>query len=324
VGGGRDLRSPVGLPRDDEEEHLGRRVGNGTVGGEGDGLVLGVGRGGKPERPPFQGGLHIGACGRVVGERRRGGLEGAGDGDGGGGAECLEVAGGGRVLRGDEIEGSQERRVEPAGAGPAPVGRGIHPRVDEGEGDAARRGVGDEAGPEVLFGPDRQVGPPVVEEAAARTRQVQGKELVDRARRQVAGGCEGGRSCGGGDEEGQVRGAVGHLGDEAAERQHLAQTHGMEPGETAGRARCGRFAQLLAPAGGVLLSAREAVAEDRRGERGEDVARGGPERRARGRPRAQARSRNAFWSGASQKASSFSTSTKRSAARPSPKAVWRG
>jgi hypothetical protein len=96
------------------------------------------------------------------------------------------VAGGGVVLRGDEAEAAQERRVEAARPGAAAVGVGVHPRVDEGERDAAPRRFGDEARPEVLFGPDREVGAPVVEEAAARPGQVEGQELVDRAGGQVA------------------------------------------------------------------------------------------------------------------------------------------
>ena len=114
-------------------------------------------------------------------------------------------------------------------ARPAPEGALRHAPVDEDERNAAPLELEDGVRPDLGFGDEREVRPPVVEEAAHVARRVERHELVHGAGRQAAGD-ELGRGPGaGGDED--VQAAPDQALDHRHERERLADARPVQPGE---------------------------------------------------------------------------------------------
>ena len=127
-----------------------------------------------------------------------------------------------------------------------------HARVDERQRNAAGRAFQDQVGPDLRFGEHGQVGPPVVEEAAPRTR-------AHRAARTDAWRA-GPSRCGG--ELGRGHGAGGE--QERQRRALLAPARPSAAGWRWSRRRWRRGTRRAGPAGRATLGRPEPLAAPRR------------------------------------------------------------
>jgi len=105
----------------------------------------------------------------------------------------LEVAGGGDVrrskfavtrgvggrLREAEIEAAQQRRDGGGDAPPAIEGALRDAAVDQDQGNAALGARHDQVGPQIRFDEEREIGPPMVDEALDEAWRVENHKLVD-------------------------------------------------------------------------------------------------------------------------------------------------
>ena len=255
-GTGGDLGAAVGVTGGDQDEGFcvaGATRGCAAQGGENGGLILGVGGGNKHRLAADQRGAGGGKGLRVGGQRRRCGLERACRARTRC-AKCLQVVRRGIILRGHKVEAGEEIGVQALPAAAAGIGVGVHPGVDKGKRDAAPRCGHNRAGPEVLFRPDRQRRAPVIQKFRQIAGGIQRQELVAGAGGKVRSQNLGRSARGRGDEESRPWGRSGHGRHKAAQGQHLAQTHGMQPDHRAVRARGRRLAQLFAPTVGQFLA----------------------------------------------------------------------
>ena len=147
----------------------------------------------------------------------------------------------------------------------------------------ARAELHDRRRPQLGFDEERDVRPPVAEEAADPGRDVDRRELVDGAR--AASGSR--RSWPGHGDRGEDDRDAG--GDDAVdERQHrvgLADARRMHPGEAAGRPRPRGAAVALAEAGAIFLAARARAARATSGTSGISGKADQPVARRRAPPR---------------------------------------
>ena len=188
-------------------------------------------------------------------------------------AEIADASGIGGRLRQAEIEAAQQRGDHAGDAPPTFEGPLGEPPVDEDQGHAAPGAGHDQVGPEIGLDEEREIGPPMIEEAPHETRRVERHELVDHALRQALLG-EIGRGDG-------ARGAQ-HLEvlladalDQRDHRQQFADAGAVHPDQRARRTRDLALAVALAQARRMLLAALEPVRDERR-------------RKRRSRPRQQA------------------------------------
>ena len=138
-----------------------------------------------------------------------------------------------RRLRKAEIETLEQRRDGFRKTAPARVRALRQPPVDQDQRNVAGRALHDEIGPEVRFREERQVGPPVVEEAGDKARRVERHKLVDGAFGQSALG-ELRRGHGAGCDQHAKPTSPDAL-DQRHHRQHLADAGAMGPDERAAR-----------------------------------------------------------------------------------------
>ena len=137
---------------------------------------------------------------------------------------------GGR-LREAEVEAAQQRR-DGAGNAPPAIERALgEPAVDQDQRHAAPRAGHDQVGPEIGFDEQREIGPPMIEEAPDEARRVERHELVDHARRQALLG-EIGRGDGAGGAQ-HVELLLADALDQRDHRQQLADAGAVHPDQRA-------------------------------------------------------------------------------------------
>ena len=156
---------------------------------------------------------------------------------------------------------------------PAPRRALGEPGVDEHDRHAAPVELGEHVRPDLGFGEQDQVGPPMVEEAAHPPGHVDRQELVHRARRKAPAE-KLGRGAGPGGQE-QVQPPPGQALAEGKEGEGLADARPVQPHERPFGARRGGDAAPLAPPLRVLLAAPGAPEQERDGGRFEK-SRSGP------------------------------------------------
>src|SRR5262249_60991674 len=88
-------------------------------------------------------------------------------------------------LREAEVEAAQQRRDRAGDASPA-IERALgDAAVDQDQGNAALGARHDQIGPQIRFDEEREIGPPMVDEALDEAWRVENYELVDHALRQA-------------------------------------------------------------------------------------------------------------------------------------------
>ena len=161
----------------------------------------------------------------------------------------LEIAGGGDVRRAEiaialgmrgrlrqaEIEAAQQRGDGRGNAPPAAERALGQPAVDQDQRNAALRAGHDQVRPQIGFDEQREIGPPMIEEAFDEARRVERHELVDHARRQTLLG-----EIGRGDGAGRAQHAellVADALDQRDDREQLADARAVHPDQRARRTR---------------------------------------------------------------------------------------
>ena len=86
-------------------------------------------------------------------------------------------------LRQAKIETPEQRRDGRRRVSPAVERLRGEPGIDEDQRDAAAGALDDQIRPKVGFGEQRQIGPPMLEEADDELRRVDGNKLMDDPRR---------------------------------------------------------------------------------------------------------------------------------------------
>ena len=154
-----------------------------------------------------------------------------------------------------EIEARQQRRDHARHHLPA-VKRALRePAVDHDHRDFAAPGFHDQIGPQIGFDEQRQIGPPMIEEAADIARRVERDELVQHARRQAMLGQRRRRHRARGDEDGKFLRADAF--DQRHRRQHFADACRVHPDQRTVRTRLRRLTAALRKPGRMLLAALE-------------------------------------------------------------------
>ena len=179
-----DRRAAIGMARRDQRQHVGKDLGDAAMRLGGDALFAGVGRGGDPDLPPRDAAGEFGEF-LLVGGRRRGVVLEIADDVDFRRAEPGEPLSVGLALRQAEIDSPEQRGDEVGRASPAFVGARAHPRVDHRQRRAGAARFEDHVRPDLGFGDQREIRPPMGEEAAHESRRVERRELVQRAGRQA-------------------------------------------------------------------------------------------------------------------------------------------
>jgi hypothetical protein len=215
---------------------------------------LGMGGGGaQTGRPASAPRRRSRSCGSS-GQRRRGQLQRRHDRDVAGAPRAVEVPCGAVFLGRRPARNVRGQVAEQArGAAAAGIGVGVHPGVDQRQRDAARAAAATSARPEVLFGPDRQAGAPVVQELAKVGGASSGRNWC-----QVRGGRFAAITSAEARAVEVTRKDRSARLDIAAIRPRSARTSPMptacsQISRPSGRGQAG-FAQLFAPAVGSVLS----------------------------------------------------------------------
>src|SRR5215472_3287041 len=86
------------------------------------------------------------------------------------------------ILRQHQIEPAEQRIGKARRAPPTAKGTPRDATVDERQGNAARGAFKDQVRPNLRFGENRQIRPPMVEEARHELRRIERRVLMDRAR----------------------------------------------------------------------------------------------------------------------------------------------
>ncbi len=193
-------------------------------------------------------------------------------------AKLAKPRGGGAILRHDEAEPREKTGDEGRSMAPVMRGTGRDARIDERERDVLAAGGEDEVRPELGFDPDREIGPPVIEEARAVVWMVERYILVEGAGWQAIRHelCRGDGACRHEDMEPGNRGEKTR--NERQDGEGFADARAVKPDKRSFRPVLRRNAQALAKARGVFLSAGLASAQEERHKRGD---------RARHRPVAE-------------------------------------
>ena len=176
--------------------------------------------------------------GPVGGRRRHVELEIAG-GDDMRRAQFAEPLGVGRRARQAEIEPPQQRADGARRIAPAPERALRQPAVDQDHRHAALRRLDHHVRPQIGFHEQRQIGPPVLEEAAHEVRHVDRHELMDDAARQPLLGQPAGGDGAGGHQHVDLARA-----DALDQRQHadqFADARAVQPDQRSGRPRHARL-----------------------------------------------------------------------------------
>ena len=138
-------------------------------------------------------------------------------------------------LRQAQIEAAEQRRDHARQAAPAAEGALRYPAVDQDHRNAAAGAGHNEIGPQVGFDKQRQIGLPVIEKAADKSRRVERNELVH---------APAGRRCSASAAEVTVPEVTSTAKfmradalDQRNDREHFADAGAMQPDQRAGRAR---------------------------------------------------------------------------------------
>ena len=174
-----DRRAALGMARRDQRQHVGKDLGDTAMRLGGDALFAGVGRGGDPDLPPGDAASEFGEL-LLVGGRRRGVVFEIADDVDLRRAERSKPLRIGLALRQAEIKSPEQRADEGGSAQPALVGARAHPRVHHRQRRAGAPRFQDHVRPDLGFGDQSEVGPPMVEEAPHEARRVERRELVQR------------------------------------------------------------------------------------------------------------------------------------------------
>ena len=141
---------------------------------------------------------------------------------------------------------AEQRGDEVGRAAPAFVGARAHPRVDHRQRRAGAARFEDHVRPDLGFGDQRQIRPPMGEEAPHEPRRVERRELMQRARRQALRQ-QPRRGDGAGGHQREAT-AAGKSFDQRHQRQGLADAGAVQPDQRPLRAgEAGDAAPLLDP-----------------------------------------------------------------------------
>ena len=154
-----------------------------------------------------------------------------------------------------QIETRQQRRDHARHQPPAAERTLRQAAVDHDHRNFALGARQDEIGPQIGFDEQRQVGPPMVEEAPHEARRVERNELVQGAVRQPLLGERRRRDRARRDQHGEILRA--HPLDQRHHGEHFADAGAVHPDQRALRTRQARLAAALGQALGMFLAARQ-------------------------------------------------------------------
>ena len=224
-------------------------------------LFAGMGRGGEPERAVGRVGGDARKLAFIAGQRRRRGFEIA-DAGRGGGAEAAEALGLDIVLRQAQLETGEQRADQSRQPLPALERALRHAAVQEQQRRAGAIGLGDEIGPELGLDPEREIGAPMLEEAAHIGRTIHRHILMP--------GAVGGQAMGqqprrgdraGGHQHRQRRALDQQPVDQRQHRHRFAIARGMHPNQRSWRARPASMALAFGEALAIFFAMGHAARE---------------------------------------------------------------
>ena len=234
-------------------------------------LLAGMGRGGEPERAVGGIGGDARQLAFIAREGRRGGLQIA-DAGRGNGAEAAKALGLGVVLREAQLETGEQRADQAWQPLPAAQRALRHAAVQQQQRRAGAVGLGDEVGPELGFDPEREIGPPMLEEAPHIGRAVDRDILMPGAIRRQAMRQQPCRGDGAGRHQHRQRRPLDQQPvDQRQHRHRFAVARGMHPDQRPGWSHAAGMALALGETLAILFAMRHAPREierDHRAERG--------------------------------------------------------
>ena len=263
----RDLEhagAALGMARRDDGQQTGETLAQTAVRVDDHGFFARMRRGGRDHRALAHGRAHHGELAGIDRWRRHVELEIAGHGQTRR-AEFAIALGVIVRLREAEIEARQQRADRRRRVAPAREGALRQAAVDQYQRNALFRRRHDQVRPQVGLRQEREVRPPMIEEAFREGRRVERHELMDRTRRQTLFGEP--RRCHGARRHQDTEIALAQTLDQWDHGEHLADARTMRPDQRPRRTGDLRLAAPLRDALRVLLAAFEAIGEHHRGDR---------------------------------------------------------